>query len=55
MAQKCLSGVKEKFFATKKGNEVHIKWEAKCLREGDPLISEEHFLKTKWNKHVEEG
>ena len=30
-----------KVVAVKKGNKVHIEWEAKCLREGNPSISEE--------------
>ena len=41
--------------AVKKNNRVHIKWDKKCLREGDPMVTQEKFLKTKWNKQVNEA
>ena len=41
--------------AVKKQNKVRIKWDADCLRDGDPPVTDERFLKSKWNKHVEEG
>ena len=37
--------------AVKKNNKVHVQWDKSCLREGDPEITEETFLKSKWNKH----
>ena len=39
----------------KYNNRVCIEWEDLYLREGDPKVTEEKFLKTKWNKHVEGG
>ena len=44
-----------KVVAVKKANKVHIKWDEQCLSEGDLPVTEERFLKTKWNKHVEEA
>ena len=41
--------------AVKKNSRVHIKWDKSCLREGDPEITQEKFLKTKWNKQVNEA
>ena len=38
--------------AVKKNSRVHIKWEKECLRKGDPAITQEKLLKSKWNKHV---
>ena len=38
--------------AVKKGNKVCIEWNAKCLCDGDPSITEEKLLITKCNKHV---
>ena len=37
----------------KKQDKVHIECDDACLREGDPKITEERFLKSKWNKQVE--
>eukprot|EP00957_Ditylum_brightwellii_P121941 9299669-Ditylum_brightwellii.AAC.1 len=39
----------------KNNTRVHVEWEYLYLREGDPKVTEEKFLKTKWNKHVDEG
>ena len=36
-------------------NQVHVKWDKTYLREGDAEITKEKFLKTKWNKHVQDG
>ena len=44
-----------KVVAVKNGNKVHIEWHKKHLREGDPSITEEKLMKSKWNKHVEES
>ncbi len=41
--------------AVKKGNRVHVEWKKKYLRRGDKPVTEERFLVSKWNKHVEEG
>ena len=41
--------------AVKKNNKVHIKWDDECVRDGDPGVTGEILLKTKWNKHVERG
>ena len=37
----------------KKQDTIHIEWDDTCLCEGDPKITEERFLKSKWNKQVE--
>jgi hypothetical protein len=36
-------------------NRVHIQWNENCLREGGLPITEEVFMKSKYNKHVEGG
>ena len=36
-------------------NQVHVKWDKTYLREGDAEITKEKFLKTKWNRHVQNG
>jgi hypothetical protein len=41
--------------AVKKNSKVHIEWDKSCVRDGDPKITQERLLKTKWNKHVEEA
>ena len=41
--------------AIKSGGKVHIKWDDTCFRPGDPTITEEKLLKSKWNKHVNGG
>ena len=41
--------------AVKKNSRVHIKWDKLCLREGDPEITQEKFMETKWNKQVNEA
>lgn len=41
--------------AVKTNNRVHIQWNESCLREGDRTITEEKLLKSKYNKHVEQG
>ena len=41
--------------AVEKNNRVHIKWDKKCLCEGDLMVTQEKFLKTKWNKQVNEA
>ena len=41
--------------AVKSKNKVHIEWNDNCLRKGDPKITEETFMVSKWNKHVEEA
>ena len=41
--------------AVKTNNRVHIQWNESCLREGDLTITEEMLLKSKYNKHVEQG
>lgn len=41
--------------AVKKNSKVHIQWEEKYLREGDPAVTQERLLSSKWNKHVIEG
>ena len=39
-----------------KGNsKVHIRWDDAYLKKGDPKVTEERFLVSKWNKHVEES
>ena len=38
-----------------KGNSrVHIKWDDAYVKKGDPKVTEERFLLSKWNKHVDE-
>mmetsp|Transcript_26186 Transcript_26186/g.44648 ORF Transcript_26186/g.44648 Transcript_26186/m.44648 type:complete len:365 (-) Transcript_26186:8-1102(-) len=44
-----------KVVAVKKRSKVRIKWNSECLRDGDLEITEERFLISKFNKHVEEG
>lgn len=39
----------------KKNNKVRIQWEKQSLRDGDAPISDQKFLKSKYNKHVEEA
>jgi len=39
----------------KKDNKVHIKWDKESLRDGDPEITQEKLLVTKWNKHDVRG
>ena len=34
---------------------VQIEWEERCLREGDPKVTQEKMMISKWNKHVEEA
>ena len=41
--------------AVKNNNKVHIQWDESCLRKGDPKVTQERFLKSKWNKHVNEA
>lgn len=41
--------------AVKTNNRVHIQWNESCLRVGDLAITEEKLLKSKYNKHVEQG
>ena len=41
--------------AVKKNSKVHIEWDKSCVRDGDPKITQERLLKTKWNKYVEEA
>jgi hypothetical protein len=36
-------------------NRVHIQWNENCLLEGGLPITEEIFMKSKFNKHVEGG
>ena len=36
-------------------NRVHIQWNQNCLCEGGLPITEEVFMKSKFNKHVEGG
>ena len=37
----------------KKNNKVHIQWTSHVLRGGDPEVTEEQLMVSKWNKHVE--
>ena len=37
----------------KKNNKVHIQWASEVLRVGEQEVTEEHFMASKWNKHVE--
>ena len=39
----------------KKNNRVHIEWDELCLCDGDSKITQEKFLKMKWNKQVNEA
>ena len=39
--------------AVKNGNKLHVEWDDSCLRDGDPNITEEKFMVSKWNKHTE--
>ena len=41
--------------AVMKNSKVHIEWEEKFLRDGDPPVTKERLLTTKWNKNVNEG
>ena len=36
-------------------NRVHIQWNKNCLHEGGLPTTEEVFMKSKYNKHVEGG
>ena len=38
-----------------KKTKVRIQWDKEYHREGDPEISQEPFMVSKWNKHVERG
>ena len=38
-----------------KKTKVRIQWDKEYHREGDPEISQETFMVSKWNKHVERG
>jgi hypothetical protein len=44
-----------KVVAVKKNSKVHIKWRKDCLRDGDPAVTEERLLISKYNKHMEEA
>ena len=39
----------------KKDNEVHIKWDKESFCDGDPEITQDELLITKWNKHDVRG
>ena len=41
--------------AVKSNGKVHIRWDDAYVRKGNPKVTEEQFLVSKWNKHVEEG
>ena len=43
----------EVVIAIKTNNRVHVEWNNNCVRKGEPEVTEEKFLKSKWNKHVE--
>ena len=45
----CRGGV----VGVKKNNKVHIQWASGVLRVGDQEVTEEQFMTSKWNKHVE--
>ena len=41
--------------AVKRGDKVQVCWSAETLFEGDDGITEEHLMKSKWNKHLPGG
>ena len=41
--------------AVKNNSKVHIRWDDDYVANGDPKVTEERLLVTKWNKHVEES
>ena len=41
--------------AVKSNSKVHVCWDTAFVAKGDPKVTEEQFLVSKWNKHVEEG
>ena len=50
--KKVLQWCKGEVVGVKKNNKVHIQWASHVLRRGDPEVTEEQFMVSKWNKHV---
>ena len=52
---KVLQWCQGEFVAVLSNCRVQIEWEERCPREGDPKVTQEKLMISKWNTHVEEA